>query len=233
LNDVMIEARTDMSGSTVCGQEDLTVIWTELSFRGSGSQGDSRSSGNNKSFVNTVTPENVDELGLHDIPPSPPTSTKYAFYNNMEIEVTTTPSDVIPDVVWDIKREKKRKRWTNGVDGGHLSAWTDDDGSSSLDEDLVQGSGDLNLYAIDSPGVRNVPSWDPGSITRLLNFREWVEVRIAGKWYVISEYQNWKSILHVKNSTTPAAWSRVDHSLGENQISEGEIPGDPATWPEN
>ena len=212
LNDVTVTAKTDKTGDGICGQEDLTVLWCDnVTFRGSDCQGQANWKG--------------DILGLID----ENLTGSATFRNSMEMLFTISPNVVIPDVSWDIKREKRVHDWKDNVTDPPLyDDWTDDD-SVNTDEDLTQSSGDTVLK------VRDLPAWQDvgtqaGTRTRKHSMREWLEVSIGGKWYVSSTYQHWHSIIHARNnSSTNTLWFRTN----VNEILTGEISGTASTWPEN
>lgn len=249
LNDVTIKATTDKTGTLVCGNEDLTVLFASMQFRNT--QDASRSAGNARTFP--VPRSGQDKLGLQS---ANLTSTTDAWISgNMEIVVTVQPGNVvIPGVTWDIKREKERREWIDGVSRhaapiaySTTASKADDDGSDSLDEDLVQAVGDLKLYVIDAPALHLMSA--ETKHTKILNFREWVEVRIPRDgetvanacWFVVSNYEFWKILLKAKNSGTATNpnWAREAHSgrtskpSVDNEVESGNYSEAVNTWTED
>jgi hypothetical protein len=236
LNDVMIEATTTDSGSyAVCGQEDLTVIWVDgsnMSFRGSGEQGQALTSCSDAKFTNYQSwrYDKVGKFIYHK-----PTGSNYDFARyQMELKCQIWPDEVIDDVEWDIKREVSGVFW--GPGSGSLSPtykgetdWAPDD-TVNTDEDLEQNTGCTEIFSIDGPGRNYLPYTSGYRYTQKGKFREWVEVKIGTKWYVCSPYKEWRMIMHVKFQDATSGW--VEDTSTTNEIVLGTISGFAGTWSE-
>lgn len=225
-----ITAKTDKTGDQACGTEDLTVIWTAMSFRGSDHQGEAIDAGNARAFTDFL-PHDTDEIGLQEYNL---TGAGADVFNNMEIKVTISPNVVIPDVAWDIKREIRFRDWFPLGGRQTVNSWASDDAHDN-DEDLTQAVGDLNIFVIDAPTGRSSSTQrtlahantiENARFYSLNNFREWVEIEIGSKWYITSDYYYWKCKIHARNGASPPNWSRV----APNEIVPGSIAGDPNNW---
>ena len=239
LNDVVITAKTDKTGDCECGREDLTVLFCTLSFNAQ--QGAAPDA--NNSQRNQIINDAGGALGLQDVSLN---TAQADLFNNMELTVTVMPGDKkIPGAAWDIKREKERREWENGLTAGFLQVLAystagvaSDDDSVNTDEDLAQNEpNDLKLFSIDCVCPRPMLGNKIAVRTKTLNFREWVEVRIAGKWFVASNYVYWKSLFKAQSTQqNPPNWSRVGHDTATsvpkvpNEIKEGNYSEAPNTW---
>lgn len=246
LNDVTITTKTDKTGDSICGQEDLTVIWISgenMNFRGSNNQGESLTSCSTAKIHKPGHDVFEDKVGkfIYLLPPLY-SFKQFSLHNQMEISIQITPNKVISDVAWDIKREVSRVKWGPGA--GTLTPmylpttgddWNPDDIDypTATDEDLEQNSDCLNIFVNDNPGEPAVGSSnDAGKrYTYKAKFREWVQVTIGGKVYVCSPYVNWRSIIHAKFQDATTGW--VWDATKTTEIVPGTIENWPNTWSED
>ena len=240
LNDTMCIAKTDKTGDAICGSEDVSVLFCTLQFKNSGAF----CSDNAVSFSGASYPYSglADQCGLSDLEM---TSSTARVFNVMEISVSIMPnSEPIPGVAWDIKREKERVEWSDGSPLHAPIAFStteinSDDDSSDGDEDQVQGVGDLNIFSTDAVGL--ILGATQTNRTKILNFREWVEVRINNQWFVSSGYQYWGTLLKAENQGTMLSpnWARQGHSgtnsipSANNEVKSGNYSEIVTTWTEN
>jgi len=91
-----------------------------------------------------------------------------------------------------------------------------------FDGDFEQQENCKYLFTEDSAGRDNLPLTANFRCTHKGKFREWVEVKIGGKWYVCSMYFYWYSILHVKYKDATDGW--VKDATKTNQILRGFGP---------
>lgn len=212
LNDVVIEATTNLTGDQICGRTNLTVLWCrDPAFRGSDSPG--------KSWYGPALGLSIQNANLASA----------AMLSAMQILFTPSPNCVLPEVSWDIKRERKTHVWSNGVTMNPMDdSWTGDDANDN-DERLTQTAADTLLKVFDQLALGNSGT-QSGTRTLKASMREWMEVSIGGKWYVCSDYKPWHSIMHAKNdSSQNTLW----HWIGVNEIVTGEIQGNSSSWGEN
>jgi len=240
INDVKITATTDKTGSRVCGEEDLTVIWVEgsnMSFRGSAQQGQDLTLCSCAEFTNLDAwlQNKVGKFIYHK-----PTGSNFdASVHQMELKIQISPNVVISDVEWDIRREASIAYWGPGPDPRSRvifkgpSDWDGDD-SGNTDEDRDQNSDCKEIFSIDGPGWGDSGSGLPYTAgykySEKNKFREWVQVKIGTKWYVCSPYKEWRSIMHIKFQDATAGW--VEDTSKTNEIVVGTISGFAGSWSE-
>ncbi len=152
----------------------------------------------------------------------------------MMIKVNITPAVnfTAKGIDWDIKREASAAYWGAGprpatksilLGGG---GWANDDPPDNVDEDIKQQANCLPLWVADFPG-----SWEQlhtagHHYAYCGKFREWVEVKIGGKWYTASKYKLWRNWLHFKVDS--GNWT-IDGAEA-NTIEEGTWTGFANTW---
>jgi hypothetical protein len=163
--------------------------------------------------------------------------------NQMELKIQISPDKVISDVEWAIKREISRARWGPGSGPLGPPEWPDVKGATgwapdhpTADEtDLEQNPDCTDIFCIDGPGYGNdaggLPYTADYRYTHKAKFQQWVEVEIAGKWYVCSPYKDWRSIMHVKYKDATDGW--VYDASKTNEIVVGTITGFAGSWSED
>lgn len=233
LNDVTITAKTDKTGDSICGQEDLTVIWvygSDMSFRGSDQQGQSLTACSIAKFTNVYS-WMYNKVGKFIYKHHEWDS---AYYQE-ELKIQTSPNEVISDVEWDIRREVSGVYWGPGADprSPGYKGETDwaDDSPGGIDEDVIQNPTCKEIFSIDCPGSLDLPYTAGFKYNQKAKFREWVEVKIGTNWYVCSPYKEWRMIMHVKFQDATNGW--VEDTSKTNEIVVGTIDGWAGSWSED
>jgi hypothetical protein len=127
---------------------------------------------------------------------------------------------------WDIPRfRKKTMIYDNVVFSEELDWKIDDDESYSRDEDPYEqpsGIASAEIFSIDGPGckaikenkngilIKEIPNVTSFSIKHV--FKEWTRVRIAEKWYDISEKHDWWS--NVRINKVNGVWTSDIQKIG-------------------
>ena len=231
-----ITAKTDKTGAATAGTQNLTVIWIDdagMTFRGSDSQGDPLTTYSMAWFSSyDWWRENMVGKILKNKPGG---NTWASARWQMEIKYTTTPNEVMHQVIWDIRREASGVTWgpstgtlTPAYWGGKETGWVPDDPGMSA-KDIFQDDNLKQIVEIDGPGSDGLSYTAGYRFSMKAKFQDWVEVNIGGKWYVCSNYKNWYSIMHVKYKNADE-WEQ--DSTKTNEIVEGYIGGWPNTWTE-
>ncbi|HMO50455.1 MAG TPA: hypothetical protein PKE26_01620 [Kiritimatiellia bacterium] len=237
LNDVIIEARTDLSGDLICGREDLTVIWIseeDISFRGSDYQGDPLTVGNSAQFSELASWLN-NVVGVQIYTPS--TGPVFdGVVGQMEMRYRISPNEVLSDVEWSIEREVSRSYWllengpflkpVNGI------GWASDTGGGP-DRDLIQDEEAKDLFQIDLPGNAQIANLGGASSDRYIykgKLREWAEVKIGDYWYVCSSDKYWHAILYATYNPSISRWQQDSTRTSQVLPGIGPLSGNPADW---
>lgn len=232
IDDVTLKATTDKTGSAVCGQQKLTVVWVStMSFRGSDHQGANFTAYSAAQLNAGYT--NIVGSGI-----------KYGspvdrIHNQEEIKLTLSPNVLISNVSWAIERDITRAAW--GPGSGMLtpnykgkSDWVSDGTAiDGFDVDLQQQTNCLSLFTVDTPGFAALPQTTGYRATYKGKFREWTEIQIGGKWYVVSDYQLWHSILHIKFINASSGWGLDTSKTNQILSGEGPLSGFAETYPED
>jgi hypothetical protein len=128
---------------------------------------------------------------------------------------------------WDVSRDRKLKRILDGVVEREEFDWKiDDDTNYTRDEDPYEQATEKEesgeIYSIDGPGADTIKKEEVGEpMVHLPNgnvfevkhvFKEWARVRLASKWYNISEKADWYS--NVKINRTNGIWSTEKNEIG-------------------
>jgi hypothetical protein len=141
------------------------------------------------------------------------------------------PTNLVPSLEWDIRREKSVAWWgpgnpackhTNGP-----SDWAGDD-NGNVDESLVPTQSLMNLFVIDGPGYGDLPPEADYKYAEKSKFRDWVQVKIAGKWYVCSPYKHWRVVTHAKYDAANGRWVLDNEKV--NEVVEGTLEGFSDSW---
>ncbi len=127
---------------------------------------------------------------------------------------------------WDIPRYRKKVVLLDGSITSQEQDWViDDDTNYSRDEDPYEqpsGTASAEIYSIDGPGchpykkyklglhIGDVPNATSFAVNHV--FQEWTRVRIADKWYNISEKYDWWS--NVKINKVNGIWTSEIQTIG-------------------
>jgi hypothetical protein len=127
---------------------------------------------------------------------------------------------------WDIPRKRKKTRIDDGVKKLEEVNWTiDDDSNFTRDEDPYEqpsGPASAEIYSVDTPGCqpytekkvghpdKHIPDATSFEVNHV--FQEWTRVRIADKWYDISEKKDWWS--GVKINKVNGVWESEKQDIG-------------------
>ena len=87
------------------------------------------------------------------------------------------------------------------------------------------------IFNIDGPGIYGLQYTTNYRFTYKGKFRQWVEVKIGGKWYVCSPYKDWRSIMHIKFKDSTDGW--IYDASKTNEVVLGTISGFAGSWSEN
>lgn len=149
------------------------------------------------------------------------------FHNCIELQGTVKPSGVNAQVEFDVKREKWGKSWRM-LDGGtwglipgcDWTPWEGDDGSD-IEEDLTPSAGD-HIYGLDGPGFNTRErGLFHDYLCCIIDFREYVKVRIDGTWYDCSGFYKWHSKCYTKPKAGTTFMTR--DSIGLQILGSGWI----------
>ena len=243
--DEIIIAKTDKTGEMDCSYESLTVIWIDdanITVRGSNCQGQAETAGigthhsifggwlHNQEGLFVYT--NVDPNDNVNWNANPQFDEVRA---QVEVKYRLTPNEVIPNVIWDIKREATGAIWV----GGNIiyigqNDWADDDvdqngNPMNADEDLTQNPNLKEIFQNDAPGGCQLDfAGGPNAFEQKGKFREWVEVKIGTKWYVCSAYKPWHVILH--GDRVGGHWRLTPNTVNEVLPGDGGYNGFAGTW---
>ena len=127
---------------------------------------------------------------------------------------------------WDIPRYRKKVMLFDGAIITQEQDWViDDDTNYTRDEDPYEqasGTASAEIYSIDGPGcqpykkfklgqyIGEVPNTTSFTVNHV--FQEWTRVRIADKWYNISEKYDWWS--NVKINKVNGIWTSDIQKIG-------------------
>jgi hypothetical protein len=128
---------------------------------------------------------------------------------------------------WDVSRDRKMTRILDGATDVEDLNWViDDDTNYTRDEDPYEQStekdGSGEIFSVDSPGADTIKKEDFGEPVVYIPdgnsfevkhvFKEWSRVRLAGKWFDISDKADWYS--NVKINKADGVWSAETHEIG-------------------
>ncbi len=128
---------------------------------------------------------------------------------------------------WDVSRDRKLTRILDGViDVEELNWVIDDDTNYTRDEDPYEQSTEKEesgeIFSVDSPGADTIKKEDFGEPVVYIPdgnsfevkhiFKEWSRVRLAGKWFDISDKADWYS--NVKINKENGVWGAETHEIG-------------------
>ena len=238
-DDVVVTA---VKSGSVCGEEDLTVIWiaeSDIQFRGSDHQGAALTSNSTATFTRIVPGmgEYADDVvGIKLYAPS--TSPSFDGVNGqMEMRYRMSPYAVMPDVEWDIQREVARAAWLLELPpsclplSGSIDWKYDNEGD--LDKDLIQNESLKDIFQIDAPGNEALSNTAVQNGDRYVfkgKLREWAEVRIGNQWFVCSPYKYWHAILYTKFDGASGHWGFDSSKTSEVLPGIGGLTGHPTSW---
>ena len=240
LDDITIKGL--VTNGDVRGTKDTTVLSVPLDqvrFRGTNAQNqayDQASAAHGNFWT-------VQLLGIQTgPPPAPPFLLRQCnAVNREETRFSILPANTdIPNVTWYTKRDISRI--SGGGDGEAdpganprrrgADGWIIDTNTSTqgTDMDAIPTAQKPYLFFEDAPGGRNFIIGVNLRYFHIAKYRDWAEVKIGVKWYVISPYSYWRSRVHV---------ICVDPDLGFIQdparpsiIEQGPIDGFSGTWGE-
>ncbi len=230
LDDVKITATI---GTETKGTKTLTVLWIyayAARFRGSDQQDTPLDPKSEAQGTDGIPLKAGIQLG----PATDPVKRNVGACE--ETRWTISPDKVIRHVEWMIWKELSVATWGPGT--GTLTRRTI--GTSNWEFDLVGRHGfDLDLkqqldskwlFSQDAPGYRTLslnPDW---RFCFKGKFREWAEVKIGPRWYVVSGYKEWRVVLHGKYQNATIGW--VTDTTQTNEVVEGSLEGFAESWTE-
>jgi hypothetical protein len=238
--DTPIRAYTDRTGNNIVGQESVTVLSVPESgvvFRGSAHQGASLSADNDKGFQQFfeqpwTAQEKVGKfIYRFQHPQDPRVWYDYAFWQ-MEIAYKPLPKASWPGTELDIRRDISRVQWGAEIPGqgakncrchgeDSSSCYVPDD-PNNKDEDLSPAAPNWAIYEIDLPGVGLTRGWtEEHRWLKKAKYASWVEVKIGGRWYVISKERPWRMLQHLRYISGQWEEDPAIEPIYANDILEG------------
>jgi hypothetical protein len=104
---------------------------------------------------------------------------------------------------------------------------------SGVDVDEIPDSSLPYLFEIDTPGITiNRSTLTSKRYMQKAKFRDWIEVQIGGKWYVLSGYKEWYSVMHVAFCDSVGIWMEdLTGKVTEIKEGAGNMSGFAGGWP--
>jgi hypothetical protein len=148
-------------------------------------------------------------------------------YGQCEDEFTVFPDVKINTVQWSVPRWATSTWWGPGVnprtqefDEAGGTHWLGD-GAGIVGQEFDPQITNTHIMRMDGPGFTGLPNIANYLVTGKGKFREWLEVKIGEKWYVISEPVTWHNIYHIAyNVDNDNHWGFVAGSV--NRVLEGD-----------